>query len=256
MESAVASRSTLSENARRRMLAIRGEPMFYARWDRAVFIHYAVDPDTLQREIPFEVDLRDGRAYVSLVAFTLVRMRPRIGGRIGEWLLKPIATHEFLNVRTYVRHAGEPGIFFLAEWLNNRAAVLLGPRSFGLPYRFGKLDYRHAHDTDALFGTANGHNGHLVYKGNTSGESFEPCEAESLTEFLLERYTAFTQHRKQKRFFRVWHSPWPQASAEYQIVDASLIANTGQWWRSARLVGGHYSPGADVWMGRPHRIGD
>src|SRR5881394_1665606 len=236
MESVAANRTALSDEARRRMLAIRGEPMFYARWDRAVFIHYAVDPVTLQREIPFELDLREGRAYVSLVAFTLMRMRPRIGGRIGEWMLKPIAAHEFLNVRTYVRHGGEPGIYFLAEWLNNRAAVLLGPRSFGLPYRFGKLAYRHARDTDALFGTADAHNDHLVYEGKTSGESFEPCEAESLTEFLLERYTAFTQNRKQKRFFRVWHAPWPQAPAEFQILDASLIATTGQWWRSARLV--------------------
>ena len=234
MESVAANRTALSDEARRRKLAIRGESMFYARWDRAVFIHYAVDPVTLQREIPFELDLREGRAYVSLVAFTLMRMRPRIGGRIGEWMLKPIAAHEFLNVRTYVRHGGEPGIYFLAEWLNNRAAVLLGPRSFGLPYRFGKLAYRHARDTDALFGTADAHNDHLVYEGKTSGESFEPCEAESLTEFLLERYTAFTQNRKQKRFFRVWHAPWPQAPAEFQILDASLIATTGQWWRSAR----------------------
>src|SRR6476661_5534699 len=99
METAATSRSTSNEDARRRMLAIRGEPMFYARWDRAVFIHYAADPAILQREVPFELDLHDGRAYVSLVAFTLWRMRPRIGGRIGEWLLRPIATHEFLNVR-------------------------------------------------------------------------------------------------------------------------------------------------------------
>src|SRR3954470_9245962 len=199
MESAVASRTTLSEAARRRMLAIRGEPMFYARWDRAVFIHYEVDPSTLQPDVPFELDLCDGRAFVSLVAFTLVRMRPRIGGKIGEWLLKPIATHEFLNVRTYVRHAGEPGIFFLAEWLNNRAAVVLGPRSFGLPYRFGHLAYHHAREGDTLSGMAKAGDGELVYEGRTKGKQLEPCEADSLTEFLLERYTAFTQHRKQNR---------------------------------------------------------
>src|SRR3954467_9543609 len=154
MESPAASRTTLSDAARRRMLAVRGEPMFYARWDRAVFIHYAADPVILQREVPFELDLHEGRAFVSLVAFTLVRMRPRIGGRFGEWLLKPIATHEFLNVRTYVRHKGEPGIFFLAEWLNNRASVLLGPRSFGLPYCFGQLEYDHAREGEALRGIA------------------------------------------------------------------------------------------------------
>jgi uncharacterized protein len=253
MESAVASRSVLSEIARRRMLAVRGEPMFYARWDRAVFIHYAADPDRLQRDVPFELDLRDGRAFISLVAFTLVRMRPRIGGKIGEWLLRPIATHEFLNVRTYVRHAGEPGIYFLAEWLNNRAAVLLGPRSFGLPYRFGQLAYHHARGGDLLHGTATADDQCLVYKGKLSCEQFEPCEAESLTEFLLERYTAFTQHRKQKRFFRVWHSPWPQVPAEIRVTADTLLATTGAWWQTAELVGANYSPGADVWMGRPHR---
>src|SRR4051812_8397324 len=104
MISATANRTTLSDAARRRMVAVRGEPMFYAGWDRAVFIHYAADPAMLQPDIPFQLDLRDGRAFVSIVAFTLSRMRPRIGGKLGEWLLKPIATHEFLNIRTYVRH--------------------------------------------------------------------------------------------------------------------------------------------------------
>ena len=256
MQSAVASRSTLSDDARHRMLAIRGEPMFYARWDRAVFIHYAADPATLQRDVPFELDLRGGRAYVSVVAFTLWRMRPRIGGRIGEWLLKPIATHEFLNIRTYVRHAGEPGIFFLTEWLNNRAAVLLGPRSFGLPYRFGHLAYQHLRDGATIRGSTESRDGVLLYEGNADSERFDASEPESLTEFLLERYTAFTEHRRQKRFFRVWHPPWPQVPVEIKVTADTLIATTGPWWQTAEFVGATYSPGAEVWMGRPHRIGD
>src|SRR3982074_1894883 len=153
MDSVAANRSTLSEAARRRMLALPGEPMFYARWDRAVFIHYEADLATLQRDVPFELDLRDGRAFVSIVAFTLSRMRPRIGGRLSEWLFKPIATHEFLNVRTYVRHRGEPGIYFLAEWLSNPLSVRLGPQTFGLPYRFGHLRCAHAHDDGEILGT-------------------------------------------------------------------------------------------------------
>src|SRR6266513_3902534 len=104
MESVAADRSTLSEAARRRMLTLPGEPMFYARWDRAVFIHYEADPAALQLDVPFELDLREGRAFVSIVAFTLARMRPRIGGRLREWLFKPIATQEFLDVGTYVQH--------------------------------------------------------------------------------------------------------------------------------------------------------
>jgi uncharacterized protein YqjF (DUF2071 family) len=253
MESVATDRSTLSEAARRRMLALRGEPMFYARWDRAVFIHYEADPATLQRDVPFELDLRDGRAFVSIVAFTLARMRPRIGGRLGEWLFKPIATHEFLNVRTYVRHRGEPGIYFLAEWLSNPLSVRLGPRTFGLPYRFGRLGYQHAPDGRALRGTVDAAHGRLAYEGKIGGSDFAVSEAESLTEFMIERYTAFTHRRKHSRFFRVWHSPWEQAPAEIEVTADTLMTSTGLWWKSAERVGANYSGGAEVWMGRPHR---
>src|SRR3954451_5022595 len=83
--------------AREMILSREGEPLFLANWERAVFIHYEVDAKILQREVPFQLDLRDGKAYVSLVAFTMRRMRPCFGGRFTEWLFKPIETHEFLN---------------------------------------------------------------------------------------------------------------------------------------------------------------
>jgi uncharacterized protein YqjF (DUF2071 family) len=248
--------SHLSKEGRRRLLSKAGEPLFLARWDRTVFIHYAAGAEVLQRQIPFELDLRDGRAFVSVVAFTLRRMRPRIGGRLGEWLFKPIASHEFLNVRTYVRHAGEPGIFFLAEWLSNPLSVRLGPRSFGLPYRFGHLHYAHAQDDGDISGTVAANEGRLEYRAASPCGVFEPSHEGSLTEFLLERYTAFTSRGRHRRLFRVWHEPWQQTPIKIEVAAADLLASTGAWWRSAQCVGANYSPGVDVWMGRPHRLTD
>lgn len=244
----------LSNAARRRMLAHAGEPLFLARWDQAVFIHYEADPVVLQREVPFPLDLHEGRAFVSLVAFTLLRMRPRRGGRLGEWLFKPIASHEFLNVRTYVRRAGEPGIFFLAEWLSNPLSVRLGPRSFGLPYRFGQLKYAHPHGDGEILGTVTANEGRLKYYATIPAARFDPSEAESRTEFLLERYTAFTCQRGRRRLFRVWHEPWRQTPIDIDVTADDLLASMGDWWRSAEYVGANHSPGVEVWMGRPHRI--
>jgi hypothetical protein len=238
------------------MLSHTGEPLFLATWERAVFIHYEADPSLLQRQVPFELDLREGRAFVSLVAFTLLRMRPRLGGRLAEWLFQPIASHEFLNVRTYVRHAGEPGIFFLAEWLSNPLSVRLGPRSFGLPYRFGYLRYAHAPEDGEMFGTVHANQGRLEYRASISATSFDPSETGSQTEFLLERYTAFTCQGGHRRLFRVWHEPWEQAPIGIEVTRDDLLAATGVWWKSAEYVSANYSPGVDVWMGRPHRIRD
>jgi uncharacterized protein len=246
----------LSAAGRRRLLAIAGEPLFLASWERTVFIHYEADPALLQRQIPFQLDLHDGRAFVSIVAFTLLRMRPRLGGRLAEWLFRPIASHEFLNVRTYVRHAGEPGIFFLAEWLSNPLSVRLGPRTFGLPYRFGHLRYMHGHDDGEILGTVTANEGRLEYLAAIPATGFDSSETGSPTEFLLERYTAFTRQRRHRRLFRVWHEPWKQTPIEIEVLSDDLLSSTGDWWRSAEYAGANYSPGVEVWMGRPHRIVD
>jgi uncharacterized protein YqjF (DUF2071 family) len=243
-----------SKAGQRRLLAKPGEPLFLATWDRAAFIHYQADPSLLQRQVPFELDLHDGRAFVSIVAFTLRRMRPRIGGRLGEWLFKPIASHGFLNIRTYVRHHGEPGIFFLAEWLSNWLSVPLGPTTFGLPYRFGQLDYKHEDCANEIRGTVTAREGRLLYHATMPSGACEPCDAGSLHEFLLERYTAFTQQGRRRRLFRVWHEPWQQMRMEIDVTSDELIASTGAWWKSAECIGANYSPGVEVWMGRPHRI--
>ncbi len=250
-------RSRLSRDGQRRLMSRRGEPLFFAEWERAVFLHYEADAALLQKETPFELDLHEGRAFVSLVAFTLRDLRPRLGGKLGAWLLKPIATHRFLNVRTYVRHHGEPGIYFLGEWLSNPLSVRLGPGTFGLPYRFGKLDYEHAHESGELRGAILAKSGRLSYRATLETHStFHPSEAGSLMEFLLERYTAFTRHGLVQRFFRVWHEPWPQAPIDAKIIDDDLLASTGAWWKNARFLGANYSPGVRVWMGWPHRLRD
>lgn len=255
---------TSSAAARSRLLDMRrGEPFLFADWEHALMLHYEVAPEALQPFVPFPLDVRDGKAYVSLVAFTMRGMRPRHGGKLAALAFKPIATHGFLNVRTYVKHHGESGIYFLAEWLPNKLAVLLGRPVFGLPYRLGRLDYRHHHERGRIRGSVIAHR----RKGKSGGggvlryraalplhPDFRPAEHGSLTEFLMERYTAFTTWLGWKRCFRIWHEPWPQCEVEAVIEDDSLMSLTGEWAKHACFIGANYSPGLrDVWMSRPVR---
>jgi len=184
-------------------------------------------------------------------------MRPFHNGPFTAWLLKPVANNDFLNVRTYVRHRGEPGIYFLTEWMNNPISVHLGPITFGLPYRFGELNFQHHHEQGTLHGTvrekmrAPG----FSYEGNLTEPNFTPCPSGSLDEFLLERYTAFTSHKTSRRFFRIWHEPWKQQSIQITVNDLRLLETIWPWFADAKLVAANHSPGArDVWMGRPHRV--
>ena len=87
---AVALTHVPSAAARQRMLASRGEPLFIAGWRRALMIHFEVEPEALQRAVPFPLDLRNGRAYVSLVAFTMCDMRPQMGGKFWRGCSGPL----------------------------------------------------------------------------------------------------------------------------------------------------------------------
>ncbi len=237
-----------------RLLAVPHEPLLFGDWDRTLMIHYAIDPEVLRPHVPFPLDLHEGKAYVTLVAFTIRAMRPRHGGRLGRWLFRPIATHHFLNVRTYVRVGNETGIHFITEYMDNLLSLKLGPLCFGLPYRFARLRYDHAHE-------AGGINGHarrwrdptaFIYRAKIPAGEFAPAPAGSLTEWLMERYTAFLVRRGKPLLFRVWHPPWPNLPVRVAIHDDSLLKKDLPWFSHARLVGSNYSPGVrDVWMGRP-----
>lgn len=246
-----------SATARQRMLSHRGEPLFLADWRRVLMMHFEVDVAALQCCVPYQLDLHNGRAFVTLVAFTMENMRPRRGGKLSAWLFRPIATHDFLNVRTYVQHDGEPGIHFLAEWLSSWLAVQLGPRTFSLPYRHGRIRYEHDWASGEISGRVEDikSGSKFAYRAGTEADvPFAPCERGSLDEWLMERYAAFNSADGNKRFFRVWHPPWAQAPVAVEMEDLSLLEENWPAFKAAQCVGANYSPGLrGVWMSRPHR---
>jgi alginate O-acetyltransferase complex protein AlgI len=237
-------------------------PVFRADWVNAVFIHYRIDPAVLQPHVPFELDLYKGDAYVTLVAFTQQNLRPTVGGRLSAALSRPVGCHAFLNVRTYVRHQGESGIYFIAEWIPNRLSALLGPRLYGLPFRLGRLCYRHDAARGRVTGSVHAYGvprdaGALRFEARAASANFD--RARGLDEFLVERYAAYTcagagENRVLRRF-RIAHAPWPQVRAKVRLAEATLRRLAGSWWPHAEFAGAHYSPGVfDVEIGPPQRL--
>ena len=244
--------------ALRRFRVLEGRPLLVSDWVRALFVHYEVDPAVLQPQVPLPLDVRDGHAYVSLVAFTMRGLRLAAAGRLGAWLVVPGSTHGLLNVRTYVRGPDEPAIFFMAEWIPNRLSVLLGPRTYGLPYRYGRLDYHHRHETGSIRGvvTPMPGGGRLAYHAELAPETtYLPSPLGSLSEFLLERYLAYTLAGRRLRLFRICHAPWKQAPVDAVVDDDTALATTGPWHEAAVPAGANYTPGVrNVWIGRPRKV--
>jgi uncharacterized protein YqjF (DUF2071 family) len=220
---------------------------FLADWRDALFVHYAIDPTMLQPHVPFDLDLCDGVAWVSLVAFTQVGLRPAVGGRLAALAMAPVATHAFLNLRTYVRTQGHAAICFLAEWIPNYLARIVGPALYGVPFRLGRLDY-----ADDLRRVTARRGGRCEFRAmQVEGPAVLPDD------FLLERYTAVTATGPRRgRMFHIRHAPWTHERVGVTVGDDSLIRDAAPWFVHARVVGAHRSAGVvNVEIGGPHRVG-
>lgn len=220
-----------------------------ADWRDALFVHYAIEPTVLQRHVPFELELFEGRAWVSLVAFTQRGLRPAVGGRWTSWAMAPVASHPFLNLRTYVRGAdGVTGICFLAEWIPNWFSRVVGPVMYGLPFRLGRLRYD-THERAVRVGQF-GWRGEIV----EHERAVMAAEAGTLDEFLLERYTAFTARRGRGYCFHIRHAPWRWRRVGMRIVEDSLLRAAVPWFGEVTLRGAHWSHGLNgVRMSGPRR---
>ena len=211
------------------------KPLFRCAWGETAFLHFEADPAALRPRVPLELDLFEGRAYVSVVAITI---RPFL------------AAQSFLNVRTYVKG----GIAFLAGWLPNPVCALLGPRVVGIPYRLARMKLESSVAGFHVRARASG--GAFEFRAEIDPrQSYRRPAPGSLDEFLLERYRAFTRVGRRRMAFSVWHEPWRYVSIEPEILDDRLLRTTGAWTRGARLVAAHLSPGFEkVGMGRLEEV--
>jgi uncharacterized protein len=252
-----AQAETPSAGAYARFLATQQQPLFLCQWPRVIFMHYAVDAKFLQPHVPFALELFDGGAIVSLVAFTMQRFRPRWGGRLTEWLFQPATTNHFFNVRTYVRHGSEPGAYFMTQWLSHPFCLFARLPTLRLPWHRARMSYEHAHESGRLTGRIIGPKGNrLTYSAAlAAGSSFVFSEPGSLADFTMERYTAFALRGGKPVVFRIWHEPWPQCAVEVTIQDDGLLAQSGNWLQRAHFAGANYSIGcSEVWMGKVQRL--
>ena len=82
----------------------------YQKWRSLLFLHWPVPLETLRPLVPksLEIDLYDGVAWVGVVPFAMFGVRSR-------WW-PPYQAFDFLetNVRTYVHHQGQPGVYFFS----------------------------------------------------------------------------------------------------------------------------------------------
>lgn len=117
-----------------------------AEWRRLCLLTYAVEPARLEPFLPpgLELDLRDGQAFVSLVAFDFLRTRvfgvPWPGYR----------DFPEINLRFYVRQGERRGVAFLREYVPRRLIAWMARLLYNEPYRYAPMQSSTRRDEGGL----------------------------------------------------------------------------------------------------------
>jgi uncharacterized protein len=234
-------------------------PIMRQRWERLTFLHWAFDPDTVQRLLPdgLTAETWDGAAWVGLVPFFMRVATPH--GRRVPWVSNFCET----NVRTYVRDtSGRSGIWFFSLDASRLGAVVVARATpYRLPYFWSSM----------RLGQRGDEVGYLTRRrwpgpaGATSQATSrvrvavgDPIPADQVSEFehfLTARWMLFSVTggpRGRHAAARACHRRWPLHRAAAPLVDDRLLVTAGlPAPQGAPLV--HYSPGVDVAIGRPEK---
>ncbi|MCB1176319.1 MAG: DUF2071 domain-containing protein [Leptospiraceae bacterium] len=186
-------------------------------WLDLLFLHWETPVDKLRELIPkqLEVDLWEGKAYLGIVPFKMRNVRPRFFPSVPYLSFFPE-----LNVRTYVKVNGKPGVWFFSLDAGNSLAVEIARKFFYLPYF--NADFKIQYDNSSINyrsirKDSRGNPAVLELKYAPTSEVYFANQG-SLEHWLTERYCLYSMNKKGKIFRgEIHHLPWPLQKAQVEI---------------------------------------
>jgi len=239
------SRPTLEARLQVRERPPNRSPVMYQKWRDLLFLHWAYDAAEIQQTLPpgLFVDTFDGQAYLGIVPFFMVDVRPRFCPP-----LPGISNFMEMNLRTYVYNSqGVAGVWFYSLDANQWLAVKIARTFFKLPYFYAKMKH-HKEETAISYScrrqnSAPNLQSRFRYQSRGASRQAEPG---SLEFFLVERYILFANTHRGLSTGQVYHTPYPITEANVPVWDDHLLELDG--FKSTGRPPDHIlmSPGVDV----------
>lgn len=202
-----------------------GPSIMRQTWADIAFVHWAVDPSTVERFMPPGVrpDVLDGSTYVGLIPFRMQRAGFGTGPAV-PWL----GTFHETNVRLYsVDDAGRHGVVFLSLESSRLLVSALARIVFGTPYTWARMrvdqhDDRHRYTSRRRWPGPRGAGGRIEVR------PVEPLhEPSELEHFVTARFGLHTRVLGRTWWVPNTHRAWPLHRAELVSLDDTLVEAAG-----------------------------
>ena len=221
-------------------------------WHDLLFAHWPVDASQMRRAVPnaFDLDLFDGQAWLGVVPFYMTNVGVRATPSL-PWL----SAFPELNVRTYVRVADRPGVYFFSLDAGRRLAVAAARALLNLPYHAAAMSVGRR-DAAVHYHSAR-RTGHAAFEAvyEPASEAFAASEG-SLEYFLTERYCLYHHDRRGRPYrLEIHHRPWSLQRARATITNNTMAA-ASQLTVSSSSPLVHFARRQDVVAWAPTRLSD
>lgn len=176
----------------------KGSWVYYQEWNRALFFHWVVPYELLRTRVPssLNLDTFKGNYYISLVAFTMEKIRPKFLPSIGF-----ISNFDEINVRTYIDNDNKKGVYFLTIEAGKAISAFVAKTISGLTYEKANMTR-----TETTYESNNPKKG---FRLETEFEIQEELtEKTDLDNWLTERYCLYLDEGNELYRYDIHHKAW------------------------------------------------
>lgn len=204
-------------------------------WRDVLFLHYQVNPELLQKQVPFTLDLFENKAVISIVSFTMDRIRfpflPSVPGlsKLNE-----------LNLRTYVDVDGIKGVYFFTLDADSSPAIFIAKTFFSLPYKKSIIDLEKT-------------KGRYLFSSLNSSTSIQfmaevksPKVSDHFDLWVTERYGLFTKRSGDTLHGIVQHVPWKLNDLFIHDIQDNFSTQLGEGLKATEFFNNSYCEKLEV----------
>lgn len=215
-----------------------GQWSYYQEWNNAVFLHWKVSKEELIKLIPpnISLDTFNGETWVSLVAFTMEKIRPKFLPSVST-----ISDFHEINIRTYLTQDNKQGVYFLNIEAEKQISSFVAKLLSGLPYEKAIIT-RISNGQSQKYVSNNKSKGFHLDATFSVGEKIKDKSA--LDKWLTERYCLYLEKGHKLYRYEIHHKPWELNNIEISNLTTDYKIGNILLNRKPDLA--HYSTGIKV----------
>lgn len=201
-------------------------------WEDLIISTFEVDKKVLEAYLPHntEVDLYNGKALMSVVAFTFSKVK---------FFGFKIPFHQKfgqINFRFYAKSKinGAKGVVFIREFAPKPIIALIANTLYNEPFFFRNVN-RNNRITQSKKSIKYSYK-NIDIKALTSKTTIA-LSKNSLNEFIVDRYIAFVKRSNTKTFqYKIYHKPWKLYKGALTEINKNIISMLPKKFENAKYL--------------------